>query len=149
MRPSPWGLALDSFAGGKIIVPSPAGIPFTQAMAHALAAEDHLVFACGRYEGIDQRVLEHAAGRAPVAGCLSERSRPPAGSRCSPSVLVSWPGSRPRSAVEPVRWRAMAQAQEWAQVPSGVRASTSRRRVPSLELALEQKPPRRRPSRPR
>ena len=35
------------------IVPSPAGVPFTQAMAHELAAEPHLVFACGRYEGID------------------------------------------------------------------------------------------------
>ena len=44
----------------------PAGAPFTQAMAHELAAEPHLVFACGRYEGIDQRVLDHAATRMPV-----------------------------------------------------------------------------------
>jgi tRNA (guanine37-N1)-methyltransferase len=41
-------------------------VPFTQAMAHELAAESHLVFACGRYEGIDARVLEHAATRARV-----------------------------------------------------------------------------------
>src|SRR5216110_1695970 len=61
MRPEPWGEALDSFPTGKIIAPSPAGTPFTQAMAHSLAAEDHLVFACGRYEGIDQRVIDHFA----------------------------------------------------------------------------------------
>jgi tRNA (guanine37-N1)-methyltransferase len=66
MRPEPWGLALDAIGPGHLVVPSPAGVPFTQAMAHGLAAEPHLVFACGRYEGIDQRVLDHAAGRMPV-----------------------------------------------------------------------------------
>jgi tRNA (guanine37-N1)-methyltransferase len=35
-------------------------------MAHELAAEQHLVFGCGRYEGIDQRVFDHTAGRARV-----------------------------------------------------------------------------------
>ncbi|HEY2669310.1 MAG TPA: tRNA (guanosine(37)-N1)-methyltransferase TrmD [Rugosimonospora sp.] len=49
-----------------LVVPSPAGVPFTQPLAHALAAESRLIFACGRYEGIDQRVLDHAAGRMPV-----------------------------------------------------------------------------------
>ena len=44
-----------------LIVPSPAGERFTQATAHQLAEEDQLVFACGRYEGIDERVLEWAA----------------------------------------------------------------------------------------
>jgi tRNA (guanine37-N1)-methyltransferase len=65
MRPEPWGEALDEVLpdGGLLVVPSPAGVPFTQAMAHELAAEPHLVFACGRYEGIDQRVLDDAAGR--------------------------------------------------------------------------------------
>ena len=48
------------------MVPSPAGVPFTQRLAHSLAGEPHLIFACGRYEGIDQRVLDHAAGRMPV-----------------------------------------------------------------------------------
>lgn len=57
MRPEPWGLALDQI-GGRVIVPSPAGVPFTQAMAHSLAAQTHLTFACGRYEGIDQRVAD-------------------------------------------------------------------------------------------
>ncbi|MEU9823805.1 tRNA (guanosine(37)-N1)-methyltransferase TrmD [Micromonospora chersina] len=76
MRPEPWGEALDALAPHelspdghtlpRLLVPSPAGVPFTQAMAHELAAESHLLFACGRYEGIDQRVLDHAAGRMRV-----------------------------------------------------------------------------------
>ncbi|MEV4532194.1 tRNA (guanosine(37)-N1)-methyltransferase TrmD [Asanoa sp. NPDC049518] len=68
MRPEPWGQALDSLAGpsSRLVVPTPVGAPFTQATAHALAAESHLVFACGRYEGIDQRVIDHASSRMPV-----------------------------------------------------------------------------------
>ncbi|MEV0001990.1 tRNA (guanosine(37)-N1)-methyltransferase TrmD [Micromonospora sp. NPDC050980] len=76
MRPEPWGEALDALAPDelspdghtlpRLLVPSPAGVPFTQAMAHELAAESHLLFACGRYEGIDQRVLDHAASRMRV-----------------------------------------------------------------------------------
>ncbi|MET8091284.1 tRNA (guanosine(37)-N1)-methyltransferase TrmD [Micromonospora sp. NPDC005220] len=71
MRPEPWGEALDALAPAdapppRLLVPSPAGAPFTQAMAYELAAEPHLLFACGRYEGIDQRVLAHAATRMPV-----------------------------------------------------------------------------------
>ena len=66
MRPEPWGQALDSLEPGHLVVPSPAGVPFTQALARRFAAQAHLVFACGRYEGIDQRVLDHAAGRMPV-----------------------------------------------------------------------------------
>ena len=55
-------------AGSKplLIVPSPAGAVFTQKMAHELAEEKHLAFACGRYEGIDERVLEWAAERFDV-----------------------------------------------------------------------------------
>jgi tRNA (guanine37-N1)-methyltransferase len=72
MRPEPWGEAFDAIvpaAGGprpRLLVPTPAGARFTQSFAHDLAAEPHLIFACGRYEGIDQRVLEHAATRMPV-----------------------------------------------------------------------------------
>jgi tRNA (guanine37-N1)-methyltransferase len=68
MRPEPWGEALDAVLpdGALMIVPSPAGTPFTQAMARELADESHLVFACGRYEGIDERVLAHTATRARV-----------------------------------------------------------------------------------
>jgi tRNA (guanine37-N1)-methyltransferase len=69
MRPEPWGLALDQLAGAEahLVVPSPAGTPFTQASAGALAGAGHLIFACGRYEGIDQRVIDHAASRMPVS----------------------------------------------------------------------------------
>ena len=66
MRPEPWSQALGAVGPGTLVVPSPAGKPFTQADAHALAALDHLIFACGRYEGIDQRVLDDAASRMPV-----------------------------------------------------------------------------------
>jgi len=66
MRPEPWGEALDALPAGRLVVPSPAGVPFTQRLAHSLAGEPHLIFACGRYEGIDQRVLDHAAARMPV-----------------------------------------------------------------------------------
>jgi tRNA (guanine37-N1)-methyltransferase len=70
MRPEPWAAALDAVAppasSPLLVVPSPVGVPFTQATAHELAAAEHLVFACGRYEGIDQRVLDDAATRMPV-----------------------------------------------------------------------------------
>ena len=71
MKPEPWGEALDAIVGDAtsdalLVVPSPAGEPFTQAVARELAAEEHLVFACGRYEGIDQRVVDHYATRMRV-----------------------------------------------------------------------------------
>jgi tRNA (guanine37-N1)-methyltransferase len=49
-----------------LVVPTPAGVPFTQAIAAELSGREHLVFACGRYEGIDQRVLDHASTRLEV-----------------------------------------------------------------------------------
>ena len=68
MRPEPWGDALDAVLTDSttVIFPSPAGERFTQATARELSLESHLVFACGRYEGIDQRVVEYAASRARV-----------------------------------------------------------------------------------
>jgi tRNA (guanine37-N1)-methyltransferase len=71
MKPEPWGAALDavldaSDASPVILFPSPAGEVFTQATAHELALESHLVFGCGRYEGIDQRVVDYASTRARV-----------------------------------------------------------------------------------
>lgn len=96
MKPEPWGEALDAILDGApdgppadnpdgpqadnsdrrlpgpqadapvVIFPSPAGTVFTQKMARDLAQRDHLVFGCGRYEGIDQRVFDHAATRAEV-----------------------------------------------------------------------------------
>lgn len=68
MRPEPWGEALDALVRPEsvVIVPSPAGERFSQAIARDLAGAPHLVFACGRYEGIDQRVVEYAASVATV-----------------------------------------------------------------------------------
>ena len=71
MAPEPWGRALDHIAPPdgpqpRLIIPSPAGLPFTQADAARLAREPWLLFACGRYEGIDARVAEYAAARMPV-----------------------------------------------------------------------------------
>jgi tRNA (guanine37-N1)-methyltransferase len=67
MKPEPWGLALDELAPTEasvrptIIFPSPAGEVFTQTTARDLATREHLIFGCGRYEGIDERVFEYAA----------------------------------------------------------------------------------------
>jgi tRNA (guanine37-N1)-methyltransferase len=72
LRPEPWGLALDALvaeadaagsARPRLLVPTPGGRPFTQAYAEELALEPWLAFACGRYEGIDRRVVEEAAER--------------------------------------------------------------------------------------
>jgi tRNA (guanine37-N1)-methyltransferase len=69
MRPEPWARALEAVRrpGTRLVVPTPAGRPFTQATAVAWATEPGLVFACGRYEGIDQRVADWAAGSGPVS----------------------------------------------------------------------------------
>jgi tRNA (guanine37-N1)-methyltransferase len=70
MKPDVWGEALDELApegtDTLLVVPSPAGRPFTQETAHRYAATPRLMFACGRYEGIDQRVIDDAAKRMPV-----------------------------------------------------------------------------------
>jgi tRNA (guanine37-N1)-methyltransferase len=73
MRPEPWGEALEHLVATGIpgtvphlLVPSPGGTPFSQSMAQALAAEPWLAFACGRYEGIDERVFDHAKTLMPV-----------------------------------------------------------------------------------
>lgn len=67
MGPEPWGRALDALvAQGQearpvLVVPGPAGRPFRQELAAQLAAQPWLAFACGRYEGIDERVYDYAA----------------------------------------------------------------------------------------
>jgi len=88
MRPEPWGEVLEHvIASGQppgaqsvpetapqalprmvphLLVPGPGGVRFTQAMARELAAEPWLAFACGRYEGIDERVIQHAETVMPV-----------------------------------------------------------------------------------
>lgn len=61
MKPEPWGEALDTLLRPEstLVFPSPAGRLFSQAEAMELAGKHHVVFACGRYEGIDQRVVTH------------------------------------------------------------------------------------------
>ena len=81
MKPDVWGAALDvvlaeaaagseaavgSDAAARLVVPAPSGMPFTQELAAAYAAQSHLVFACGRYEGIDSRVVADARTRMVV-----------------------------------------------------------------------------------
>lgn len=76
MKPEPWGLALDEVLGvspetdatsnATVIFTSPAGEVFNQALAYELAQEERIVFACGRYEGIDQRVVDYASSKAKV-----------------------------------------------------------------------------------
>ena len=63
MKPEPWWQALEAVTTPhtRVIVPTPSGKPFTQAYAAELAGASHLVFACGRYEGIDGRVVERWA----------------------------------------------------------------------------------------
>lgn len=72
MKPEPWAQALETVVragagAGRaassrpvLVVPSPAGEVFTQEVAYELAEEEHLVFACGRYEGIDERFIDWA-----------------------------------------------------------------------------------------
>jgi len=69
MKPEPWGEAFDKIIGKDrpvVIFTSPAGKPFNQELARELSHREHLVFACGRYEGIDQRVVDYAGTIAEV-----------------------------------------------------------------------------------
>jgi len=68
MKAPVWGEALDEICTAEtlLVVPTPAGRLFGQADAQRWTAEAHLVFACGRYEGIDQRVADDAASRMRV-----------------------------------------------------------------------------------
>lgn len=69
MKPEPWGEAFDDLAvDGQttIVFTTPSGEPFDQRVAEDLATRKRIVFACGRYEGIDQRVIDHAREVAEV-----------------------------------------------------------------------------------
>jgi len=67
MKPEPWGEAIDEIAGAAspavLVIPTPGGVPFTQEHAARYADEQWIIFACGRYEGIDARVAEEARSR--------------------------------------------------------------------------------------
>ncbi|MCD4557117.1 tRNA (guanosine(37)-N1)-methyltransferase TrmD [Schaalia sp. lx-100] len=74
MRPDIWGRALDDILAYPLAdtqgeaeprrvlaIPTPAGIPLTQQLAQDLSQADQIIVACGRYEGIDQRLSDHYA----------------------------------------------------------------------------------------
>jgi tRNA (guanine37-N1)-methyltransferase len=67
MKPEPWGEAIDEIAGAAsdavLVIPTPGGVPFTQEHAARYADEQWIIFACGRYEGIDARVAQEARSR--------------------------------------------------------------------------------------
>jgi tRNA (guanine37-N1)-methyltransferase len=72
MRPDVWGRAIDDVVAGAdpaplLLVPGPSGRRLDQAWAEQLSRERWLLVACGRFEGIDARVVEDAARRMPVA----------------------------------------------------------------------------------
>ena len=74
MKADVWGSALDDVLAvapppatqARLVVPTPSGMPFTQELAAGYSGEAHLVFACGRYEGMDSRVVAEARTRMPV-----------------------------------------------------------------------------------
>lgn len=63
MKPEPWGDAIDAQIQGEnqvdLVILTPAGKTFTQQVAQSFTGANHIIFACGRYEGIDARVAEH------------------------------------------------------------------------------------------
>ena len=69
MKPEPFGEAFDELgidASTTVVVTTPSGTPFTQAIAQELSTRERLLFVIGRYEGIDQRVIDYAGTVAEV-----------------------------------------------------------------------------------
>jgi tRNA (guanine37-N1)-methyltransferase len=101
MKADVWGAALDavlpaelqsgtapSAIAPRLVVPTPSGVPFTQEMALAYAGERHLVFACGRYEGIDARVVQDARARGTAVDEVSIGDYVLAGGEAAVVVIV-------------------------------------------------------------
>ncbi len=110
MKPDVWGAALDAIlsaepagpadpatpstpaastvTSARLVVPTPSGVPFSQDMALAYTGERHLVFACGRYEGIDARVVEDARARGMAVDEVSIGDYVLAGGEAAVVVIV-------------------------------------------------------------
>jgi tRNA (guanine37-N1)-methyltransferase len=96
MKADVWGAALDAVLSpaesstppARLVVPTPSGVPFTQDMALSYAGERHLVFACGRYEGIDARVVEGARERGMAVDEVSIGDYVLAGGEAAVVVIV-------------------------------------------------------------
>ncbi|TVR03780.1 MAG: tRNA (guanosine(37)-N1)-methyltransferase TrmD [Spirochaetaceae bacterium] len=60
LKPGPLAAALDSVDASSVrtVYPTPSGIPLRTPLVHQLAAERELILVCGRYEGIDQRIID-------------------------------------------------------------------------------------------
>jgi tRNA (guanine37-N1)-methyltransferase len=85
---APFTPAVPSVTGVRLVVPTPSGVPFSQEMALAYAGERHLVFACGRYEGIDARVVEDARVRGMAVDEVSIGDYVLAGGEAAVVVIV-------------------------------------------------------------
>jgi len=61
MKPEPWGEAIDGLVNPEtiLVIPTPSGRPFTQELAQEYSQAKHIVFACGRFEGIDSRIAQY------------------------------------------------------------------------------------------
>jgi tRNA (guanine37-N1)-methyltransferase len=61
MKPEPWGEAIDGLVNPEtiLVIPTPSGRPFTQELAQEYSQTKHIVFACGRFEGIDSRIAQY------------------------------------------------------------------------------------------
>jgi tRNA (guanine37-N1)-methyltransferase len=92
MKADVWGDALDAVLSdelqARLVVPAPSGVPFTQEMAVSYAGERRLVFACGRYEGIDSRVVEDARERGMAVDEVSIGDYVLAGGEAAVVVIV-------------------------------------------------------------
>jgi tRNA (guanine37-N1)-methyltransferase len=95
MKADVWGTALDAIPSAepaatapRLVVPTPSGVPFSQERALAYAGERHLVFACGRYEGIDARVVEDARARGMTVDEVSIGDYVLAGGEAAVVVIV-------------------------------------------------------------
>lgn len=101
MKADVWGAALDAVLSDesqapvdlpatapRLVVPTPSGVPFSQERALAYAGERHLVFACGRYEGIDARVVEDARARGMAVDEVSIGDYVLAGGEAAVVVIV-------------------------------------------------------------
>jgi tRNA (guanine37-N1)-methyltransferase len=96
MKADVWGAALDGIPSAtepaamvpRLVVPTPSGVPFSQERALAYAGERHLVFACGRYEGIDARVVEDARARGMAVDEVSIGDYVLAGGEAAVVVIV-------------------------------------------------------------
>jgi tRNA (guanine37-N1)-methyltransferase len=80
--------AVSSVTDVRLVVPTPSGVPFTQEMAFSYAGERHLVFACGRYEGIDARVVEDSRERGMAVDEVSIGDYVLAGGEAAVVVIV-------------------------------------------------------------